>query len=334
MISALDCALLSEDVYNRDNNNLAARAGWRRLDARNWGHGFAAGAYVRGNERVVAFRGTDTDDPHDILADAQMVPDAPPDRVAQVIPSLLRHYGLSDSTELRVGGALLGGILNSGRARRFIRAAGNQIPARQSRQASEYITSQSPAPAVVTGHSLGGALAQYISVSMALPGVAFNSPFMGDLRGMPPVCGNLVKINTRGDPLSLATEAAGNLAHGEVVLVDIPRHAGSPPPPPRMEAYHRPNVCPRASTAGNIVENYLSGQIASTCEALVDVWEPVGRAATAPQRGLNFIFSTYPDYVSSLLGYLGSLCGHYHSMENLRRQMERDRRFQQALPTV
>ncbi|HSH09954.1 MAG TPA: hypothetical protein VK995_06170 [Oceanipulchritudo sp.] len=333
MVTALDCAILSEDVYNRENNQLAASAGWLRVDAQNWGEGFAGGTYVKGNSVVVAFRGTETDDMQDIIADAHMVPSAPPDRILQVIPSLLREYDLSDSVELQLGGILLGGILVDWRSRALVGTYANQVPPEQTSLATTYVQSRFPRPQYVTGHSLGGALAKAISLQMNIPGVAFNSPFMGDLRGIPPISSSILKsINTRGDPLSLATEAAGNLSHGETILVDIPRFREPAPARPQIESYRRPSVCPRASAGNDMVENLFIEYIAEpACESALDMWEPVGRAASAPRRAARFYFNTYPEYVGSLLGYLGRAALYYHSMQNLRVKMQTLGQFRSPL---
>jgi len=58
-----------------------------------------------------------------------------------------------------------------------------------------------------------------------------------------------------------------------------------------------------------IVENIVQ----PTCEEVVDAWEPIGRA----RNSLRYAFDTYPEYVSSLLLYLGNAALYYHSMSNL-----------------
>jgi len=331
MISALDCAVLAEDVYNRVDNNLAQSHGWRRLDGQNWADGFAAGVYEKNNQRVVAFRGTD--DFADAISDARMVPSASLARVASVTPRVLNEYGLSDRVELVVGAVMLSQILNHRYTRRAIRVLANQTPPEQTRLATAYRRSISPGPDFVTGHSLGGALAKTISLREGIPCVAFNSPFMGDLRGVPPVSSEQVtSINARLDPLSLATGQVGNLSHGRNIYVHTPSYLGLPPSVPRVDSYRRPVACPRAS--GNwwtSEEGIYAAALGPVCEAALDMWEPIGRITTATQRNFHYWFRQRPQYVAALLHYLGDVAIHFHSMENLRVAMQGMPQFQNAL---
>ena len=88
MPTALDCAILSEDVYNEAPGPLVASNGWNRVNSRTMGSGFAAATYLRGAEVLVAFRGTETDDRQDIIADAHMVPAAQTESAMQYISNL------------------------------------------------------------------------------------------------------------------------------------------------------------------------------------------------------------------------------------------------------
>jgi len=319
MPTALDCAILSEDVYNQSTGKAATSAGWSRINPQSWGGGFAGAAYQRGPELVVAFRGTETDDRNDLIADAHMIPAAPPDRILGVLPALLQEYDLSDNLEMQVGGMLLGGIISNWRSRLIVGTFANQVPPQQTASANTYINNLGMTPYCITGHSLGGALAKTVSLNRSIPCVAFNSPFMGDLRGIPPISSPLVKsINTKGDPLSLATEAAGNLSHGENILVQVRNFPERPPARPSMENYTRPTFCPRSSSGNGWVANMVIEHVLQpTCEDVLDAWEPVGRARNL----IRYTFDAYPDYVSSLMGYLGRAALYYHSMTNLRKAM-------------
>jgi hypothetical protein len=340
MISALDCAVLSEDVYNRENNNLASSHGWERLDGQNWVDGFAAGLYKKGDEHVVAFRGTDSDDLADAISDARMVPSASATRIDSVTPAVLDAYGLSDRVELELGSRMLSQVLTNRHMQKAISRYANQAPPEQARQATEYLHRQRVTLVCLTGHSLGGALAKTLSLRDGIPCVAFNSPFMGDLRGVRPISSELVtSINARLDPLSLATRHVGNLPHGREIVVETPRFVMQPPQVPDVESYRRPVSCPRATGSAWMVtpgaswssEGIYAEVVGPICEATMDMWEPVGRAVTAPERHYRYWFRQRPEYVAALLGYLGDAAVHYHNMTNLRQKMAEMQRFRQPI---
>ena len=323
MISALDCAYLADDVYNRSNNNLAQERGWLRVDAQNWMHGFAAGIYERGGQRVVAFRGTDTDDANDILSDAQMVPVASVQQITRVVPTILQEYGVGDRAELVLAGTLLTEVLASFKARVAAAIWANQAPPVQTHQAQSYLRQTSPQPVYLTGHSLGGALAKVLSLNTGIPCVVFNSPFMGTLRGVVPMSSEAItSINARLDPLSLATRTVGNLPHGRSIVVDTPAFPRRPPVRPTVEQYDSGIQCATptgawwASQAG--MNAYLA---ASFCEMAREIAQPVGEVLSAPERYYRYITERRPDYAQALLGYLGEQAGYYHSMEHLREAM-------------
>lgn len=80
--------------------------------------------------------------------------------------------------------------------------------------------------AVVTGHSLGGALAKVVSQRKNVTAIAFNAPFVGDLGGTVPMTSSLISnINAVKDPVSSVTRALGSLPEGSVdqVMVRPPR---------------------------------------------------------------------------------------------------------------
>jgi hypothetical protein len=104
----------------------------------------------------------------------------------------------------------------------------------------------------VTGHSLGGALAQWVceqtgpggrinikqgnDSSMSLPGLSFNGPFMGDLQGMRlGAGGELVCVNNIRDPLSKLTKLAGAKDHATHKSVEIDAGLFKAPPPSPYE---------------------------------------------------------------------------------------------------
>lgn len=326
MATYFDCAILSEDVYNRQSNEVANSFLWERIDSQNWGGGFAAGLYVKGNATVVAFRGTDSDDLNDWWADAQMLPLSDTSRTMQIPHSLLQEYRVDDAV-LDVGGLVLGRFLASDWSRNVINNYCNRIPARQSRQAVEYFRSASPKPELVVGHSLGGALAKIVSYQMNVKAVAFNSPFMGALEGIEQSSTpDITNINAMGDPLSTATAAAGNNSHGAIIRVRTPRFPGSVPEAPQIDRYQRPIRCPRGGY-GYTPEALARSLAGAICENVMDsLVDPVARRISAPVRGLELL-RRYPAYYSSLMSYLGRAAGYYHNMSNLLNAMEGRGRF-------
>ncbi|NND58748.1 MAG: hypothetical protein HKN49_00625 [Gammaproteobacteria bacterium] len=329
MASIQDCAILAEDVYNQTGENpneLASRAGWERLDGQSWPDGFAAGYYRRGDEYIVSYRGTD--DLADALADAEMIPQASDEQFGGTLPSVLGAYGLGDVAELRLGGAALARLLSSDDVRTLIDRYGNRVPQQQTQQAIRYLEQLSTPPAYLVGHSLGGALAKTLSLERQIACVGFNSPYMGDLQGTVPVTSALVlSVNTIGDPLSLATQSVGNLGHGRVELVTVAPMANGPPARPQMAEYRRPNICARGSARPLVsAEAVMAAAAGAVCETMVDVWEPIGRALSSPQRLLEFI-GRHPRYYRALGNYLKDAALHHHSIVNLRQAVQADRTY-------
>lgn len=290
MASVVDCAALALDVYDRGTgprlNYIAAEQGWTRVDGQNWSPGFAAGVYRKDEEVVIAYRGTDGDDPNDILSDAQMVPRVPEGTAQRTLDTLVRRYGVSANGDL----AWLPGVVEAFAQLDFVQSSvreyANRIPQSQSRQALAYFDQCQPAPSMVVGHSLGGALAKIISLQRSLLGIAFNSPFMGDLQGVAPMSSaQILSINTEGDPLSLATRAAGNLGHGRNITITVPQPEQNRPRPPR-----RP----------------------STWQMILF---PIPTMIQQAQRRLQ--------HQRDLLSYLAMSMGHYHSMANLYHALQR-----------
>jgi hypothetical protein len=296
MASIRDCAELSQDVYDRTGNTQASAVGWSRRDPINWGQGFAAGTYDKRGETVIAFRGTETDDGDDLISDAMMVPLTHPGDAMVTLQTLLRHYNVSNTGVIaNIAPQLLENLFQSPAAKIGVYALANTAPREQLQKALAYFDRAKPRPAFVTGHSLGGALAQLVSQQRDVPCVAFNSPHMGDLQGVVPMTSMLiVQVNANGDPLSLATRAAGNLTHGRVITVNIPPfHA-----PPQYE----PQNLPRWATL------------------VAPVTTMVFRALSAEIR-----------YSKALLAYLGEVMLYYHSMENLCNAVKQNGNFSVAL---
>ena len=230
-----DCAILAQDVYDRTGNAQAMDARWVRRDPQNWGNGFAGGTYSKGADVVISLRGTETDDSRDLISDAMMVPLARPGAARATLDHLLHNYHVSGPNLLASAvPPLVEALMQNGTMRDLIRTSANQVPGEQVQRALQYFDRCSPRPTMVTGHSLGGALAQVVSQQRNVPCVAFNSPHMGDLgasagadggrvEGMIPMTSQtLLQVNANLDPLSVATAAVGNLTHGRVITVVIP----------------------------------------------------------------------------------------------------------------
>ena len=225
-VSIADCAGLALNVYDFGSGVGLGR--WTRRDPYSGSAGFAAQTYHRSGETVVVFRGTD-DARGDVVSDAMMVPLTRNGSVRAMLTELLSHYDLRQPAA-QVVPAVMDALFHSPAMRLLITTGANRIPAEQAAQARAYFRSAAGAPAYVVGHSLGGALAKIVAMQESVTAVAFNSPFMGDLRGtVPQTSRQIISVNASGDPLSLATREVGSLSHGQVITVELP----APPPPLR-----------------------------------------------------------------------------------------------------
>jgi pimeloyl-ACP methyl ester carboxylesterase len=228
--SVYDAAVLALDVYGQSPANTGTPSSGWQVDYFGTGPwGFAATTYKRGKDRTVAYRGTD--DGQDGVVDASMVPPVSGVGAFKVVQTLLERYGLSSKSKTSIGAAaLLGAVFAMPQVQANVRLWANQAPVSQTQSALDFFDQHGSGAFLVVGHSLGGALAQLVSMWRGVPAVAFNSPFMGDLRGTTPLTSaDILCVNSDGDPLSLATKTAGNVAHGRVITVPLPPYQGQIP---------------------------------------------------------------------------------------------------------
>jgi hypothetical protein len=76
MLSAYDCAVLSEDVYQSTTGDVASKKGWSSKKDFTGHDGFYGALYNKGRQYVVAYRGTN--DLKDVKADLNMAIRVPP----------------------------------------------------------------------------------------------------------------------------------------------------------------------------------------------------------------------------------------------------------------
>ena len=297
-VSVYDLAVLSDEVYNDefDDKGEAHKLGWSRTESQLLTKsGFFAAKYERKEDVIVAYRGTD--DKKDVLADAQMLPLLNACMINDTLETLLVCYGVHDSSDLEaIKGLLRWVLLAAQKAPDYI----NSVPTEQTSEALSVFDKFKPQ--CVTGHSLGGALAKVVSERRSVVAVAFNSPFMGNMRGTIPQTSILIaNVNTKGDPLSLATRTAGNLSHGfdtkEVTVEDL---KATPPKRPATYGYTRmPAGCEVEATE----KNPLLGLACHLAQK---------KRIDQEREDLN-------GYKFELLLYLKEAMKHYHKMANLRK---------------
>lgn len=254
------CAAMSNDVYY-DNPT----GNWTRipgLQKKAGDDGFFGSAYNDGDQNVVlAVRGTQ--EQQDAFDDVNMAPVVNGDQAKKIIGKLveeyIKGYSYAQAAPHRVGN-LAKLIFDRNIVRTKLTIWGGQVPPTQAlmarafaQQVSNYCKAKNLKLRCFTGHSLGGALAQYLSeqtgdggethISENIPAVVFNSPNMGNLNGMRKgKGGGILVINARLDPLSNLTRLVGNKSHAmdkdhEFSEIDV----GRPSPPPRFMEPATPN---------------------------------------------------------------------------------------------
>lgn len=201
MVSVADCAKASEHVYSASNHNQPD--GWNRVHQSpgpvyrlEWGSnsqhkirvdsGFFGAIYKnRAGQFIVAYRGTEITDPGDISADVAIGRSA--------IGLIERLIGTADFKHRQIEDAA-----------RLLSHAAKEL-------------SVSDRNCVVTGHSLGGALAKVVAANQGYRVVAFNAPGVKQDIGNRKFLGRITNVRTRGDVVSRVGDQ-----EGEPMWVDLP----------------------------------------------------------------------------------------------------------------
>jgi hypothetical protein len=167
MPTVIECALMARDVYNNGDRGAAASPeGWFRSNLPpNWLSGFYGAVFTRNEQTVIAFRGTDFSlalrrrDPRDVTKETRTLFDT-----------------ISD---LLFGDLMLAeGSLFSSRHSQ-IHDAENALDQELTKRRTSQPTAGRTPPIIVTGHSLGGGLAQHAvhnKHARGVVGVTFNAP--------------------------------------------------------------------------------------------------------------------------------------------------------------
>jgi hypothetical protein len=221
-----------------------------------------------------------------------MIPIIAPGKTKAMFEQLLKQYGLNQTNSLtRATPAMVENFVQHPFIRSLITLFANRIPPEQSDRAMRYFQSVPGNPRYVVGHSLGGALAKIVAMKTSTTAVAFNSPFMGDLKGtLPQSSPRIISVNTKGDPVSLATKAVGNLSHGRTINVAIS--------PPSV----RPLQVPKWKLGWRLI------------------LDPYGELIK-PQAA----------YINNVFDHLLIAILHYHDMKNLHSAIKNNPRFKEGI---
>lgn len=261
-----DCARLANLVYNKPG---LATQGWTQFgptfgnprtqfNVADSYQGFYGATYVSGEDMVVAYRGTANWT--DAVDDACMVPVKTAEQARMFGWRFMIHYTHRPDWTADAMGKVFETIFRLPATQCALRQYANQIPPDHAEKAIRIANlaqkyAQKNASGVkyklrcFVGHSLGGALAQYASEQtgaggqidggVPIPGVSFNGPCMGNIVGMRRgFGGGIVAVHNELDPLSLATNIAGNASHAgreglnEFSLKVNPNYDVPPPSPP------------------------------------------------------------------------------------------------------
>lgn len=250
--SILTTAIFARDIYS-DNLDFP---GWKRAVAPVAAPdgGFYGEAFTNGKDAVIcAIRGTA--DLTDGLDDLSMFPHITGNQAEHAMQKLIIEYCRGFPKHYATKGGQIPILLTKKvaeiKANTRMSTWANKVPEDQAKfgivlaqRAYQYCVENKQRIICFTGHSLGGALAQFlaehtgeggrIGIKPKVPAVAFNAPCMGSLGGMRRGYGGpILSVNSRLDPLSLATKLVGNATHSSekfYVLVET-----KPPlPPPQV----------------------------------------------------------------------------------------------------
>lgn len=251
--TVLECAELSADVYYASGSV----GKWTRFGNHTFSDdGFYGASYRETGTAnvIVAVRGTQ--ESQDAKDDAYMAPIITGTRAEHAMMKMVTRYlrGRRSPGALNNMPQLAQKIMGARVARKTAENHGNQIPPVQAATGIRFMNNvletckkEKLDIQAITGHSLGGGLTQYLSEqtgtgglirnSPPIPGVAFNSPFMGSMKGMHYKSGGgILIVNCSLDPLSFLTQHVGNSSHatlGTVVLEPVPYAKPAPELPPK-----------------------------------------------------------------------------------------------------
>ncbi|MFC3174344.1 hypothetical protein ACFOD9_08775 [Novosphingobium bradum] len=197
--SILDFARMANAAYDSSDPLIPT---YTRIYYGELASGFKAARYtanVGGSSvTIVAFAGTDfdrTDGPADILADVGFAGPGMLSLVSQISPVL----GLALFAGQRQLMDQVAGALEFTRQAQFFSGSGN--------------------PIFLTGHSLGGGLAQIIGSTLDVRGVSFNAPAVSQMGFSISDPNRFYNVNQARDPVSTRTAAIGHHL-GTVINID------------------------------------------------------------------------------------------------------------------